>query len=267
MVRSVLLFSACIVLSIEAICAEQSDLQRVCIDSVRPVAAAWPGKFSEEFISSFCDTAAVIPECSGAEAEAVYHIDHITDNPRSKRVIVFAAFHGDEPHTPSVPLLWNKRMREINSRNSWRFVPVLNGYGLKNKTRGNRSETDINRNFPTKDWGKLKKTKRRSPGPAPASEWETRCVLAQIESFKPELVVAVHAPYGLLDVDGPKLKNPKFKHLPLRPLGTFPGSLGRYLWVERGIPVITVELPATGKTIAIKDLYGLQDWIGSSVKK
>lgn len=30
--------------------------------------------------------------------------------------------------------------------------------------------------------------------------------------------------------------------LPWKRLGTFPGSLGRYLWDERGIPVLTIEL-------------------------
>jgi murein peptide amidase A len=28
-------------------------------------------------------------------------------------------------------------------------------------------------------------------------------------------------------------------------LGNYPGSLGRYAWAERNIPVLTIELPAT----------------------
>jgi len=54
----------------------------------------------------------------------------------------------------------------------------------------------------------------------------------------------VHAPYNLLDFDGPPNASPKrLGSIYLSLLGTFPGSMGRYAGVMKNIPVITIELP------------------------
>jgi len=220
--------------------------------------------------TGFCNEAALLQECASEGGAGIHHAEY--QNPEdgtkrmsAKRILVMGVFHGDEPYTAAVPLLWFKRMKRINPRNSWRFVPVVNPSGLRNKTRWTLGGADINRNFPTKDWGRIAKTiARRNPGKGPASEWETRCVLAHLDSFRPDVVVAIHAPYGLLDFDGPlSAKMPFIRMMRPRRLGTFPGSLGRYLWVERRIPVLTVELPEPGRMVPEQDLELLQDWAGT----
>ncbi|MCK6594995.1 MAG: hypothetical protein L6Q33_07345, partial [Bacteriovoracaceae bacterium] len=56
-------------------------------------------------------------------------------------------------------------------------------------------------------------------------------------------------------------KKIKFKSLPWRKLGTFTGSLGRYMWDERNVPVLTVEIkPQTFKK-NLPEFLWLQDQI------
>lgn len=79
------------------------------------------------------------------------------------------------------------------------------------------------------------------------SEPETKAIVEVIDSFKPDVIVSVHAPFHLLDFDGetdadaPKKLGP----LELQLLGTYPGSLGNYAWLKLKIPVITLELPSS----------------------
>ena len=116
-------------------------------------------------------------------------------------------------------------------------------------------------------WQKAtKKDPRRFPGHAAASESETRCLIKHIAEFKPDFVVSIHTPLRVLDFDGPKVKPPIYNYLPWKRLGNFPGSLGRLLWVEKNIPVLTTELkndlPITGSVFE-----QLQDVIGQLVQK
>lgn len=51
---------------------------------------------------------------------------------------------------------------------------------------------------------------------------------------------------------------PRYKDLPWRALGNFPGSLGRYMWRDYQIPVLTVELGTS-----MVDSGQLQDVVGT----
>jgi hypothetical protein len=54
------------------------------------------------------------------------------------------------------------------------------------------------------------------------------------------------------------MKFPAYRDLPWRALGNFPGSLGRFMWKDRQVPVLTIEL-GTERVDAAK----LQDIVGS----
>jgi hypothetical protein len=136
---------------------------------------------------------------------------------------------------------------------AWRFVPLLNPDGLLHapSTRVNAHGVDLNRNFPTADWARdaqpywIQRTgrdPRRFPGPRPVSEPESRWLLQQIEQFHPDLIVSVHAPYGLLDFDGPPPVPRRLGSLQLDPVGVYPGSLGNYGGLVKQLPVMTLEL-------------------------
>jgi protein MpaA len=135
---------------------------------------------------------------------------------------------------------------------------------------------DLNRNFPTRDWESSaldqwkthqKSNVRRYPGTGPGSEAETKCAIAHISDFRPDIVVSIHTPYGLFDYDGPPEKKIQTKLLPWSRLGTYPGSLGRYLWDERSIPVLTIELKPDSLQEMMLGFISFQDSISDLVSK
>ncbi len=170
------------------------------------------------------------------------------------RALVVGAIHGDELTAASLALRWIALAEQAGRPVHWRFIPVLNPDGLlaRPATRVNGNGVDLNRNFPTPGWEKdaplywekrTRRDPRRFPGSAPLSEPESRFLHAQMAAFQPHLIVSIHAPYGVLDFDGPLSPPERLGRLWLDQVGIFPGSLGHYGGVHRGMPVVTIELP------------------------
>lgn len=174
------------------------------------------------------------------------------------RILLLGGIHGDEYSSVTITFKW---MQTLNRYHSglfhWRIVPLVNPDGLlqKRSQRMNEQGVDLNRNFPTPNWEQeskhywVKRTHRnprRYPGPQALSEPETRWLVKQIKEFKPDVIVSVHAPHGILDFDGPSTAPHRLGNLHLNLLGTYPGSLGNYAGVVNQIPVITIELPSAG---------------------
>ena len=172
------------------------------------------------------------------------------------RVLVVGAIHGDELTSASVALHWialAEKMQTLGQAVHWRFIPVLNPDGLlaRKPSRVNARGVDLNRNFNTPEWQRdaphywekrTRKDPRRWPGPAPLSEPESQFLHDQMDAFDPQLVVSIHAPYGVLDFDGPHDPPQRLGRLRLDRVGVFPGSLGHYGGVQQGMPVVTIEL-------------------------
>ena len=218
-------------------------------------------------LQGFCAHVNQLQVCHSTEGRPIQHADSESNDARGKRILVLGMIHGDEPLSGEMALEWEERLQNIDHRNAWRVVPMLNPDGFKLKTRMNANGVDLNRNFPTKDWQEeatayWKKSSRgdprRFPGDVAASEAETKCVMTQIKDFRPDFIVSVHTPYHVLDFDGPKMPFPPYRDLPWRALGNYPGSLGRYMWKDYQIPVLTVELGLT-----MIDASRLQDIVGS----
>ncbi|HPI39196.1 MAG TPA: DUF2817 domain-containing protein [Pseudobdellovibrionaceae bacterium] len=233
------------------------------------------GKYDKNLIESACKKVIQLETCQSSLGVPIYHYDKKGKESDAKKILVFSLIHGDEIPAGSLGRFWMQRLEEIDSRNQWRIVPILNPDGLKNKTRTNARKVDLNRNFPTRDWQekaliewkqKMGGVPRRFPGDTAASEPETQCALAQIQDYKPDFVVSIHTPLTVLDFDGPKLNPPKFESLPWKSLGHFPGSLGRYLWFERETPVLTMELTSQLPK-NLSSYENLQDIIGGLVKQ
>ena len=183
------------------------------------------------------------------------------------RVLVVGAIHGDELSSASLALQWIELAEQppVDSPQAvhWRFIPALNPDGLFNKPprRVNANGVDLNRNFPTPNWARdakvywekrTRKDPRRYPGVKPLSEPESQFLQEEMERFKPNLIVSIHAPYGVLDFDGPANEGyvppSRLGRLFLDRVGIFPGSLGNYGGVHKGIPVVTIELPQSSRT-------------------
>jgi protein MpaA len=169
------------------------------------------------------------------------------------KIMVVGAIHGDELTSATLAMRWALMAEKDPHLVHWRFIPVLNPDGLlaNPPSRVNANGVDLNRNFPTPEWEKdapvywekrTRKDPRRWPGPATLSEPESDFLHSQMQSFKPHLVLSLHAPYGLLDFDGPHEPPTRMGRLRLDRLGVFPGSLGHYGSVNEDMPVVTVEL-------------------------
>lgn len=184
------------------------------------------------------------------------------------RVLVVGAMHGDELTAASLALRWIGMAAAEGAEGAeaaagrpataaapvhWRFIPVLNPDGLlaPKPTRVNAGGVDLNRNFPTPGWAqdapvywekRTRKDPRRWPGHEPLSEPESKFLHQQMAQFRPQLVVSIHAPYGVLDFDGPHDPPARLGRLRMDKLGVFPGSLGHYGGLHRGVPVVTIEL-------------------------
>ncbi|MCP5301237.1 MAG: succinylglutamate desuccinylase/aspartoacylase family protein [Chromatiaceae bacterium] len=174
------------------------------------------------------------------------------------RILVIGGIHGDEYSSVSVVFKW---MEILDVHHSglfhWHFVPLSNPDGLlrDQSQRQNDRGVDLNRNFPTRDWDELAldywatrtgSDPRRYPGPHAASEPEVAYLVDEIASFKPDIIISLHAPYGVIDHDGPPKAPEYLGDLTLRRLGVFPGSLGNYGGVDLNVPVVTVELAHAG---------------------
>lgn len=187
------------------------------------------------------------------------------------RILVLGGIHGDEYSSVTIMFKWMKILDKYHSGLfHWKVAPLVNPDGLlqKKSQRINANGVDLNRNFPSNGdlqaslhyWKKRAYSDvRRYPGTSPASEIETRWIIDLIKEFKPDAIVAVHAPFGIVDYDGPTKPPSKLGSLYLKLLGTYPGSLGNYAGLQQNIPVVTIELPYAG--IMPSDQEVLRIWV------
>lgn len=171
------------------------------------------------------------------------------------RVLLLGGIHGDELTAPAIVFQWMQWIHTSPAQAfHWCVAPVVNPDGLlaPKPQRVNANGVDLNRNFPTPGWEQdakrywVKTTgsdPRRFPGQSPLSEPESRWLNDEMERFRPHVIISVHAPFGVLDFDGPAKAPRRFGRLYFNRVGVYPGSLGNYGGVHKNVPVITIELP------------------------
>ncbi len=160
-------------------------------------------------------------------------------------ILIIASIHGDEP--AGSPLV--RRLSDYLQMNPHRLIgrrvvlmPVVNPDGMAHNTRANANGVDLNRNFPA---GNRENSDRY--GWSEFSEPETQILGQIIELYPPSRVIAIHQPLACVDYDGPAkdlaARLASLTRLPVKKLGTRPGSMGAFLGEMAGIPTITLELP------------------------
>lgn len=160
-------------------------------------------------------------------------------------VFIIASIHGDE--TAGSPLV--RQLSDYLQMNPHRLsgrrvvlLPAVNPDGMVLSSRENANGVDLNRNFPA---GNREDSDRH--GWAELSEPESQVIAMLIDLYHPSRVIAIHQPLACVDYDGPAqalaARIAKHTKLPVKQLGTRPGSMGAFLGDELGIPTITLELP------------------------
>jgi len=174
---------------------------------------------------------------------------------KETRLLIFAAIHGEEPETT---FLLSRALRKLLEAPDYvACVLTANPDGMLRGTRCKANGVDLNRNFPTLNW-KPEKTLSKlvleapretelSMGTLPASEPETRALIALIQKLSVKTIVSLHAPLGVIDSDFHSelaLKMEKIFDLPWQSGVGYPtpGSFGTYA-AENGLDCVTVELP------------------------
>ena len=216
---------------------------------------------------ALCESAKLQPSAAQSVQGRTLWLAEIKPEHPSLRVLVLGGIHGDELSSSAMALQWIQLAQQAPAETPqvvhWRFIPLLNPDGLFNRPprRVNANGVDLNRNFPTLNWQRdakeywekrTGKDPRRYPGPKALSEPESRFLIEEIQRFQPQLIVSIHAPYGLLDFDGPAkdgyVPPSKLGRLYLDQIGIFPGSLGNYGGMHKGVPVVTIELANSTRT-------------------
>ena len=174
---------------------------------------------------------------------------------------IIATIHGNEAAgTPLVAefVKWlEANPRELEGRKVV-IVPIANPDGMADNIRFNKHGVDVNRNFPASNWGGTEPPPAqvkpgetpvavKPPGAIPLSEPESRALMIVLCQHFPNRVVSIHQPLTCIDYDGPAdglaaAMGAKCK-LPVKKLGSRPGSLGSFVGLTLEKPIITMELP------------------------
>jgi protein MpaA len=160
---------------------------------------------------------------------------------------LLATIHGNE--AAGTPLAakfveWLKAHPEEIKGRRVIVVPVANPDGMAANVRYNKNGVDLNRKFPAGNFDAEVKVH----GATPLSEPESRALMRVLVTYFPDRVVTIHQPLDCMDWDGEESKRmaramaEKCK-LPFKQVGTRPGSLGAFVGLTLGKPIVTMELP------------------------
>jgi protein MpaA len=165
-------------------------------------------------------------------------------------VLVVGGVHGDEPSSVDAASALGRRLTARPPAVPVLLVPALNPDGLARNTKNSARDVDLNRNFPARSFQTAHQP-GYFPGERPLSEPESALLAELVGPDEPRVrgVVAVHAPFACVNFDGPAAAwaaaVASACGWPARgDIGyPTPGSLGSWLGVDRGLPVLTLELP------------------------
>lgn len=166
-------------------------------------------------------------------------------------IALLASIHGTEPAGTPLSIQFAAYISAnptILENKTILLIHVTNPDGVVEGIRGNRNNIDINRNFPTDNFGR-----GIFNGEEPVSAIETQVLLDFLEEYQPDRLLVFHQPVNCIDFDGNS--EALAKHMSdvsgmrIKRLGSRSGSLGTYIAYKLEKEIITLELPsyASGK--------------------
>lgn len=169
------------------------------------------------------------------------------------RVYLIGSIHGDEREGRSALEDIRRELARSTGGTTVRLVTDMNPDGSVAGTRANGAGVDLNRNWPAKNFRAAK-----GRGGEPLSEPEAAAVHADVVRFDPHMVIVLHSARGgpFVNFDGPDAARQLAESFAAgaRSAGDSrwrvvedmgyptPGSMGSYFGVDRGVPILTVEL-------------------------
>ena len=171
-------------------------------------------------------------------------------------VLIFSAIHGDEGSTyrlvENYYLPHLRKNSDLYTGFRLLVIPRMNPDGIELGRRQNAHGIDLNRNFKAKNFKTVETDNRYYGGEEPLSEPESRALNDLVLREKPARILTVHQPLNNINWDGPADDIAKRMHdvgkMRLAPNIGYPtpGSFGSWAGIDKGIPVITLELPPGG---------------------
>jgi protein MpaA len=166
------------------------------------------------------------------------------------KVLIMGGVHGDEPEgfTFAENFLRRGNWKQFEGRLALYVVPRMNPDACLAGTRINANGVDLNRNMPTKDWTAKAANDRYIPGPAPASEPETKALMKLVNEEKFDAILSFHSYDPMINYNGPSKElaqviSEKCGYKIADDMGyPTPGSFGTWAGSEKGIPTITYEI-------------------------
>jgi hypothetical protein len=204
------------------------------------------------------------------------------DESRHPRILLIGGIHGNEYASISTIFKWITLLNQSHTGSyDWRIIPLLNPDGLMQRpaSRTNADGVDLDRNFPTNDgdhnamqyWEE--NTNRNPdyfPGKQALSEPESQWLVDEIEQYRPDAIITIHAPLSSLAYKSSNIKQLKKGAQYQQSITTFPGSFNQYVGTEINIPILTVELPYSDirstKTEINEIWESLLEWLDTHFK-
>ena len=183
----------------------------------------------------------------GRPIEALHFVPPSYAKPRDPAVL-FGAIHGDEPVTQlMLERLADELVERPPGRDTW-IIPVLNVDGVLAGTKNNAHDVDLNRSFASANWTAEHKA-GYDPGKTPESEPEAKALVELIDRVGATRLVAAHATFRCMNWDGRGRElAEEMARLSGYPANgdigyPTPGSFGSKYGVDRGLEVVTIEVP------------------------
>lgn len=187
---------------------------------------------------------------TGGRPLLAVHRSGSTTRAATTRLLVIGSMHGDE--RAGLAIVRRLRTQALPPGLDLWLIPSMNPDGTAANRRTNARGVDLNRNFPDR-WVRAGSGTIKWSGPGPASEPETRALMAFVRAHPPQTTVVFHQP--LLGVDSYRAKSLPYVRalarasgLPVKSFtcrgtchGTFTG------WHNRVLPgrAVTVEFGRT----------------------
>ncbi|MFT5426688.1 MAG: protein MpaA [Gammaproteobacteria bacterium] len=154
-----------------------------------------------------------------------------------KRVLIIGGIHGNEYSSISIIFKWITILNQNTAgAYHWKIIPLLNPDGLlqKSSKRVNANGVDLDRNFSVETGADQETTPWE-----PESQW----LAEEIERYKPDAIITVHAPNSSRAYKRLNNSQPALGAQYQKKIAPYPDSFNQYVSAMIDIPILTIELP------------------------